>query len=290
MHIQRGGWTVCWSWILSEWQNLLEQWSPTFLHQRPVSWKGYGFGMCILFLFWLCHLYLRSSGIRSWCLGALVLEGLNKETLMKRLPNEEYYDNWLGVEVLRGWQWWGCVTTFRVKETKRGNMTRPSRAQIKGAAVLHENANMPPTLSITDPWPAGASHWQTSMGSQEIREQGCVFHGSSFLVTEQSQEEQRKKRGGEQRITRIEHQTSLRRQAELGVWVIYSGDGEALIRPWSLYIDWDCTEDQVQEEGHVSVEEQSPKMPFTEKKKKIPPCCSSPKDKQLLNYKSGYYV
>ena len=50
--------------------------------------------------------------------------------------------------------------------------------------------------------------------------------------------------------------------------MIYSGDGEALIRPWSLYIDWDCTEDQVQEEGHVSVEEQSPKMPFTEKKKK----------------------
>ena len=49
--------------------------------------------------------------------------------------------------------------------------------------------------------------------------------------------------------------------------MIYLGAEEVLIRPWSLYIDWDCTEDQAQEEGHVSVEEQSPKRPFTEKKK-----------------------
>lgn len=41
--------------------------------------------------------------------------------------------------------------------------------------------------------------------------------------------------------------------------------------PWSLNIDWGCTEDQVQEEGHVSVEEQSPKRSFTEKKKNLPP-------------------
>ena len=148
--------------------------------------------MCILFLFLLCHLHLRSSGIRSWCLGPLVLEGLNKETLMKRLPNEEYH-NWLRVEILRGWQWWGHVTTFRVKETKRRNITRPSRAQIKftrGQLCHMKMQTCPPTLSITDPWPpAGASHWLTSMGSQEIREQGCAFHGSSFLVTEQGQEE-----------------------------------------------------------------------------------------------------
>ena len=70
--------------------------------------------------------------------------------------------------------------------------------------------------------------------------------------------------------------------------MIYLGAEEVLIRPWSLHIDWDCTEDQAQEEGHVSVEEQSPKRPFTGKKKKFPP--AAPKDKQLLNCKSGYYV
>ena len=230
MHFQRGEWTECRSWTLSERQNHQEQWSPTFLHQRPVLRKGYGFGMCISFLFLLCHLHLRSSGIISWYLGALVLKGLNKEPLMKRLPNEEYYDNWLGVEVLRGWQWWGRVITFRVKETKRRNITRPSRAQVKSTRekLCHVRRQTCPQ-TLADPWPpAGASHWPTSMGGQEIRGQGCAFHGSSFLVTEQGQEEWRRERGGEQRITRIAHQTKPRRQAELGVWGICMGAGDAL--------------------------------------------------------------
>lgn len=76
------------------------------------------------------------------------------------------------VQVLRAGNGGVGVTIFRVKETKRGNITRPSRAQIMGSCVT-ENANMPLTLlSLTPTHPAGASHWQTSVGSQEIREQG----------------------------------------------------------------------------------------------------------------------
>lgn len=55
--------------------------------------EGVWFGDVHFISVLIMSLHLRSSGIRSWCLGALVLEGLNKETLMKRLPNEEYYDN-----------------------------------------------------------------------------------------------------------------------------------------------------------------------------------------------------
>ena len=94
----------------------------------------------------------------------------------------------------------------------------------------------PQTLSLADPWPpAGASHGPTSVGGREIREQGCAFHGSSFLVTEQGQEEWRRERGGEQRITRIVHQTKPRRQAELGVWVIRMDAGDALTGLVSVY-------------------------------------------------------
>ena len=46
-------------------------------------------------------------------------------------------------------------------------------------------------------WGDFSTHWLTSMGSQEIREQGCAFHGSSFLVTEQGQEEKEERRGTE---------------------------------------------------------------------------------------------
>ena len=163
---------------------------------------------------------------------------------MKRLPNEEYH-NWLRVEILRGWQWWRHVTTFRVKETKRRNITRPSRVQIKFTREQLCHMKMqtcpPPTLSITDPWPpAGASHWLTSMGSQEIREQGCAFHGSSFLVTEQGQEEKEERRGTEDNQDGASDQTKeTGRAGSLSdILRCWGGADQALVSVYRLGLYW----------------------------------------------------
>lgn len=209
---------------------------------------------------------------------------------MKRLPNEEYYDNWLGVQVLRGWQWWGCVTTFRVKETKRGNITRPSRAQIKGAAVLHENANMPPTLyrwPLPSCWGLPLADLNGKPGDKGARV--CVpWEQLPSHRAEPRRIEKEERRGTEDNQDRAPDQSKETGRAEslsdtLGCW---GGTDQALVSVYRLGLYWGPSP------GRRSCEcrRTKPQEAFYRKIKKILPCCSSPKDKQLLNYKSGYYV
>lgn len=127
----------------------------------------------------------------------------------------------------------------------------------------------PPTLSITDPWPpAGASHWLTSMGSQEIREQGCAFHGSSFLVTEQGQEEKEERRGTEDNQDGASDQTKeTGRAGSLSdILRCWGGADQALVSVYRLGLYWGPSP------GGRSCEcrRTKPQEAFYRKKKKLP--------------------
>ena len=95
-----------------------------------------------------------------------------------------------GVEVLRGWQWWGGVATFRVIGTRRRNIiTRPSKSSNSlpgGSGVTQECKHGPQLfLSLTPdlllgPLPLANLNWKPGdKGAEGMHSMGAASWAQS---------------------------------------------------------------------------------------------------------------
>lgn len=194
-----------------------------------------------------------------------------------------------GVGALRGWQ--------------PGKVVQPSGSKEQGEEIVwlslarawmlcsgelcHTRMQTrPPALSVSDPWsPAEASFWPTLTRSQEIGELmgGRYFIGAASWAQSRAMKSGMKIGGKHNDQDRASGKTKetggVRSLSDAhGCW---GGTDQFLGTVPRLEM---CAEDQVQREGHLSMEEWSPKRLY---RKKPAHLFSRPKDKQLLNCKSG---